>query len=130
MSKHPVPLFSHYGSSQFPRLIIHDGCRYWTGETWSDDPKQAQLFVDTNLATEVVDAIYQAMAKDKAVEQIFRVPMELRVHSDVGVDLKTIQDWLINSVKISMNRHECGNGPNDSIVLITFRIGEIAEIPC
>jgi hypothetical protein len=130
MSKHPVPLFCHSGSRQFPRLIIHDGQRYWTGVTWSDDPNDAQLFFDTNVATDVVDEIYQAMAKDKAVEQVVRVPMEMMVYSDQGVDLKTLQDWLMNSVKISMNRHECGNGPNDSIVLITFRIGEIAELPC
>lgn len=128
MSKNPVPLFSHHGSSQFPRVIIHDGQRYWTGETWSDDAKDAQLFFDTNMATEVVDQIYREMAKDKAVEQVVRVPMELLVHSDEGVDLKTLQDWLLNSVKISINRHECGNGPGDSLVVIGFKVGEIEEV--
>lgn len=130
MTRFPIPQFCQSRSAQFPRVLIHDGQRYWTGTAWSDDERKAQLFVDTNVATEVVDEIYRRFTEGMAAHQIMRVPMELSVHSDQGVDLKTIQDWLMHSVKISMNRHECGNGPNDSIVLITFRIGEIAELPC
>ena len=127
MPQDPTPLLSNT-ESPFPRLVIHDGkgC-YWDGSAWVNESGKAQLYAGKPQAFEVVSELYWNLASKKAVCQTFQAPFQISVHSNEGIDLKTLVDWLHQTVELSINRDECGCGPSGSVVIMNVMMGEITE---
>lgn len=118
---HEIPLLSMIarGTKQFPRYIVakadeYKNPLYWTGEEWTSDEGQAQMFSDANQAVWVMhDELVGSLAGRPSTRYV--APIEIEVFGPKP-KLSDLRKWLERTVRIVADCPKHGYGPNSETV--------------
>ncbi len=72
------------------RFRIFDGLRYWTGNNWSDKPREAQLFLQEEEAEQVCGQLPSV--------RVFQTSVVLKVKTAKDYDLDSIRQFLEDNI--------------------------------
>lgn len=127
----PVILSVHRrGLPEFERFVISDQfLRVWTGNGWSLDQNDAELFADRNKAVWTVRQLLMIDFEGKPVHR-FRAPVYLDLYADERISVRDVQAWLIKVSKLLIDSPKHGNGPlQGTLGLCRIEWGKLEQLP-
>lgn len=116
----------HLGTEFAPRLCIFDtdNGKYWGGDDWTEDPKQAELFTDFNDAFEQLHLLM--IVELPGTLFTFNVPLVIEVKSRDEISVETVKQWINDNLQLGMN----GSGPENAMAMVHLDVSEIKDISC
>ena len=112
------------GTEFAPRrcIIDLDSDKYWDGEDWTEDPKEAELFTEFNDAFNELHLLM--ITKLPGQLFTFSVPLVVEVKSRDEISIEKVKEWMKDNVQLKMN----GSGPENSMAMIHLDFSEIKDV--
>jgi len=114
----------HLGTEFAPRLCIvdTDTGKYWGGNAWTEDPKQAELFTDFDDAFEQLHLLMIVELPGQLFT--FSIPLVVEVKSCSAITIDTVKKWMKDNLQLMIS----GSGPENSTAMIHLEFSEIKDI--
>jgi len=112
------------GTDFAPRrcIIDMDSGKYWDGDDWTNNPKQAELFTEFS---DAFDELHLLMIVELPGQlYTFSVPLVIEVKSRDEISIEKVKEWMKDNVQLKMN----GSGPENSMAMIHLDVSEIKDV--
>ena len=114
------------GTKQFPRWrIATRDSRYWDGKDWTAKRNAALLYADPGVAAKDADEILRLQYADQPCIRRITVPLLIEVRSDQQIDVEALKTWIKKAATLYVDYRQHGNGPENSLVLLSINWEEI-----
>ena len=113
----------HLGTEFAPRrcIIDTDSGKYWAGDAWTEDPKEAELFTEFNDAFDELHLLMITRLPGKLFT--FSVPLVIEVKSRDEISIEKVKEWMKENLHFCMS-----DNPENSMAMIHLDVSEIKDV--
>ena len=111
------------GTEFVPRrcIIDMDSGKYWDGDDWTEDPKEAELFTEFNDAFNELHLLM--ITKLPGQLFTFSVPLVVEVKSRDEISIEKVKEWMKENLHFCMS-----DNPENSMAMIHLDVSEIKDV--
>ncbi len=114
-----IPVVLAWGTPQHLRYVITDTSgRFWTGSGWSSRQRDAVLYAGHSDAGYAAQRILLQHFRRSPVFQVFSVPLEMQVFSDVEISSDDFKQFAKKLVKLGALYADHGTGPTPGSLVL------------
>ncbi len=108
-----IPYVENLGSEKWQRYRVSDGQRFWTGNSWSDQPRDARLFLQ----------------EEEAEMACGQLPSTRQFKTSISLSVKTHKDYDLNAIRQFLEDNISGLFTNEEYeVVAEVNLEELTEI--
>ena len=108
------------------RFFLEDqDSNYWTESGWSPDPRARARWAKMGEAAEKQMELMQTEVPGTLCTYV--APTTIMVKSQSPVDLRKLEEWLAEAVRVYLDAGRYGTGPDGSMVMLEFNWDEAKE---